>query len=206
MLKKKPDKKTIFIHIPKTGGTSISLNLRKTKEFIKLPHKHSGIKDVENYEDINTFAFVRNPYDRLVSAFFWTIRYREEFALNKEKFSFLEECDFNFEKFVLEILPRAETKRRVVFKPMHKYICDNKLNILVKHVGKFEYYNEHKKKIFKKLGLKNKEVEKRYVGKHKDYKEYSQDGRGQQGIRTLCLVIIRKKRRSALFSYSIYLL
>ena len=54
--------KYIFIHIPKTAGVSIYHALGKTDE-----QNHKTRWDYE--EDYFSFAFVRNPWDRLASAY-----------------------------------------------------------------------------------------------------------------------------------------
>ncbi len=55
-------KKSVFIHIPKCGGIS----LRKTFGFSDSDMCYGKIPDVCN--DEFKFAFVRNPFDRIVSA------------------------------------------------------------------------------------------------------------------------------------------
>ncbi len=95
-----PGRGYIFVHIPKTGGTSLALALeeRAMKDDLMLGDtpkavkrrrklkdvkaagrlwKHSTLADIEGLvsrEDIAemlTFTLVRNPYDRLVSYYHW---------------------------------------------------------------------------------------------------------------------------------------
>ena len=76
--------KIIFIHIPKTAGSSIEHLLRDEGryelDFIgvrngRSTHHYMGIelkmilKDL--YPKYYKFSFVRNPYDRLISEYFW---------------------------------------------------------------------------------------------------------------------------------------
>jgi hypothetical protein len=77
-------RKIIFIHIPKTAGSSIE-HLLSDGEKYKLDfigvrngrstHHYMGIelniilKDL--YKEYYKFSFVRNPYDRLISEYFW---------------------------------------------------------------------------------------------------------------------------------------
>ncbi len=93
-------RKYIFVHIPKTGGTSLALALedRAMKDDIMLGDtpkavkrrrkvkgietsgrlwKHSGLADIdglvstEEIAQMFTFTLVRNPWDRVVSYYHW---------------------------------------------------------------------------------------------------------------------------------------
>jgi hypothetical protein len=69
--------KLIFIHIPKNAGTSISSCFSTQR--INQPRKHASIEEVKNgfpteYKTYRKFAIVRNPYDRMVSYFFYLKR------------------------------------------------------------------------------------------------------------------------------------
>ena len=84
----------LFIHIPKTGGTNIEQNLKKKcnqtvfsewkNDLLPSPYnnvslQHQTYMTIYNYknelnidfENIKTFAIVRNPYDRIISDLFW---------------------------------------------------------------------------------------------------------------------------------------
>jgi hypothetical protein len=77
-------RKIIFIHIPKTAGSSIEHLLRDEGkyelDFIgvrngRSTHHYMGIELKlilkELYPTYYKFSFVRNPYDRLISEYFW---------------------------------------------------------------------------------------------------------------------------------------
>lgn len=91
-----PKRNFVFVHIPKTGGTSLALALedraaaddiligdtpkavrRKGRlAALQAPgrlHKHSTLRDVEGLypEDAFIFTVVRNPWDRMVSYYHW---------------------------------------------------------------------------------------------------------------------------------------
>lgn len=70
-----PKENALFIHIPKTGGTSIGEILTehgamKTKFRLEGSPNHSSIFDVKKeFPDAFRFAIVRNPWDRMWSLY-----------------------------------------------------------------------------------------------------------------------------------------
>ena len=76
------DRKIAFIHIPKTAGQSIDDLFRfKCDNYHYAGDHHNGhdfshctIKNMQSKIDVSNFfkfSFVRNPFDRLVSEFFF---------------------------------------------------------------------------------------------------------------------------------------
>jgi hypothetical protein len=65
------DKKILFIHIPKTGGNSFLTHPFYLEKIVGLGHFESQKLDYtkNNYDTI--FTIVRNPYSRLISAYFY---------------------------------------------------------------------------------------------------------------------------------------
>lgn len=93
----------LYIRVPKTASSSISQSLLDMKEngIIKYrPHQHSSIEEIKKeYRGINLkksiiLGSVRNPYDRLLSAY----TYIRKNKLNQPGLSFLKGMN-TFEKF-----------------------------------------------------------------------------------------------------------
>lgn len=59
--------RAIFVHVPRTGGTSISFALGAPKRHV--PVSRYAAFDWAAFNDYFKFALVRNPWDRLLSAF-----------------------------------------------------------------------------------------------------------------------------------------
>jgi len=95
-----PEHKTLFIHIPKTAGTSISNWINNNFISKEIQSKHTQISKIslENF----SFACVRNPYDRLISWYNFRLAkaYRDNnIPGNREFMLYCQEND-GFETFV----------------------------------------------------------------------------------------------------------
>ena len=67
--------KVIFIHIPKSAGTSIETYFNNSSFRIQ-PNKHDNIYQIKkrfinSYNNCRKFAIIRNPYDKMVSWYFY---------------------------------------------------------------------------------------------------------------------------------------
>src|SRR5580658_6306737 len=73
-------KKFVFIHTPKTGGTSIKAVLSRfvSSETTDMFHWHCSALDakrvLQHWSEYYSFAFVRNPYDIQVSMYNYILR------------------------------------------------------------------------------------------------------------------------------------
>ena len=70
--------KVIFIHIPKNAGTSIEEYFGNESVRIQ-PNKHADIYEIKrkfknSYNNYKKFTIIRNPYDKMVSWYFYLKR------------------------------------------------------------------------------------------------------------------------------------
>ena len=70
--------KTIFVHIPKNAGTAIEEYFGNSS-FIIQPGKHDSIHEIKKrflnvYNSYRKFTIIRNPYDKMVSWYFYLKR------------------------------------------------------------------------------------------------------------------------------------
>lgn len=94
------DLKTVFVHIPKTGGQSVSALLGITKgsiaNFYYEGRTHLTlpmIKEMQDVEGYYAFTFVRNPYNKIISEYNWRMRNIHSVVYNeptRERMSFTE--------------------------------------------------------------------------------------------------------------------
>ena len=144
--------KTIFIHIPKTAGTSLVNSIYNIN-----PEGHRSIlffKDIfrNDLNDYFKFCFVRNPYDRLYSSYMFLkkggVNIHDINAFD-QYLSFYKD----FEDFVINGLTEDLCKKIIHFTPQNYFICDNDGTILVDFVGRFESLEEDFLKLSEKLGV-----------------------------------------------------
>ena len=156
--------KTIFIHIPKTAGTSVESVFKPYVRLNNLVDRHATVHEIKNklpgvYKDYNKFTIVRNPYERMVSFYFYLKEYNELFRA-KWDISFIEWLN-NPEK--VEIPFNSDWIEKLgYFKNQEEWIDDTVTVI------KYENLNKEINDFFNKeinLPLKNNT-------KHKNYKTY----------------------------------
>jgi chondroitin 4-sulfotransferase 11 len=136
------DYNVIFIHVPKTAGTSM-----ERREFLGSGGHQTvhHFRDQEGFADAFTFAFVRNPWERYVSA--WS-------QMNEGRPS--------------EIVITAPV---VHFRPQHEFICDENGEILVDFVGRYENLLVDWAYVCATLGV-SAELAHHRPGKHGPYHAY----------------------------------
>ena len=161
-------KKFIFIHIQKTGGTSLRNVLKGTIPDLEEGRGgkyHVPLSDIlKSYprlrcDDYYTVAFIRNPWDRLVSWY-------SDISRNTKILPYGTSCPYNmlrqsvvrrarsFEDFILfchDILGRAG---RLPFSLNQiDYLMDMSGNFAADFIGRFENYQESAAALFRTLGL-----------------------------------------------------
>jgi hypothetical protein len=146
----------IFVHITKSAGTSIAKSL-----FSELPYHYTAsqyrvIYGRKKFSRYFKFAFVRNPWDRLYSAYSylkgggWNDK---DLQWAKENFSDVN----NFNDFVMNWLTPGRLNSHIHFWPQARFICDGKGDILLNHIAYFENINDEFTEICLKLNI-NKQL------------------------------------------------
>lgn len=124
--------------------------------------KH-GIIHTDFFESSFKFCFVRNPWDRLVSLFF----YRK---LDKEYENFRQFC-LDFKDQEIEPIGLYNSRLNSQFNEQLSWIIDEKGRLLVDFIGRFERLEEDFSKICRILGVRNK-LPHRNRSDHSGYRDY----------------------------------
>ena len=142
----------LFIHITKSAGTSVAKSL-----FGYLPYHYTAVQyrviyGRKAFNSYFKFAFVRNPWDRLLSAYSylraggWNDQDRHWY---KQNIGHLP--DFN--SFVLEWLDSNRLQSHLHLRPQCYFICDSRQRPLIDYLGYFETLPEDFARIAKVLGI-----------------------------------------------------
>ena len=127
--------KSIFIHIPKCAGTSIEKSLYSPAPARHQPAKYYQLQHPKEYESYYKFTLVRNPWDRLASAWHYL---REKPKKNDLKWSsFLSEFD-SFSDFVLNWLNKENSLKQIHLSPQYLFIENTFGAHDMNFIGKFE--------------------------------------------------------------------
>jgi hypothetical protein len=159
----------IFIHVPKTAGRSVHSSLLDAFNMeYSWPDNNLGghVSSVnyqsrykEEYDKFFKFAFVRNPWDRLVSAFFYMSNH---YIRPQCPFLKRERPHESFETFIKEDLPRFLLHTHV--RPQSFWVCDEDGEVNVDFVGRFESLNEDFKNVCNKLNAGNQKL--KFTNRH----------------------------------------
>nr|WP_297458430.1 sulfotransferase family 2 domain-containing protein [uncultured Halomonas sp.] len=157
--------RSIFIHIPKAGGTSIAKAIYGTDPgHIKL--KNYMARDQKKFSSYFKFSFVRNPVDRVASTFFY-LKKRPGIYIDK-KHPFNEVGKYSdINDFVLFGLDRFIENKNYFFEPQVSYLSVNG-EISLDFIGKLENINNDFSEVCKLLGV-SKELKHLNQGKNSSY-------------------------------------
>lgn len=148
----------LFVHVPKCAGTTV---IRQRPE---IAHGHRSAqffawRDPALFERAFVFGSVRNPYDRLVSAF----HYLRSDKTSKRDGEFGDNAVGHYKDFqafladLKSLRARSRTLGWVHFLPQSYYLCDGRGNVLVDYVARTETFAadlDHVNAVTK-LGLEN---------------------------------------------------
>jgi hypothetical protein len=172
-----PFLKYVFIHIPKCAGSSIHRALRVLHAQRSLPvgkskyHKHSKAVKVREvlgpaWNECFKFAFIRNPWDLMVSSYHWWLTYAEIFPALHQDVARVRGMD-TFDVFI-----RSEFGRSMLNEhrggDLTEWISDRD-KIIVDFVGRYENLNEDWSKVCRilqvpviQLGRENQVIRRDY--------------------------------------------
>jgi len=163
------DCRCIFIHIPKTAGTSISQTLFNIGSR-HVPYFEYEKANRRKFQRYFKFAFVRNPWDRLVS----TYCFLKKGGLNEMDRVWAEKHLADYDSFDSFVHGWENVWRWVHFKPQHYFICDTDMNLMVDYVGRMENLAEDYDFVARKINCEAT-LDVMNKGDHEHYRKYYSD-------------------------------
>jgi sulfotransferase famil protein len=165
--------KFIFIASPKTGTSSVHKFLDdnftglekwcaiRNGEQVKV-RGHSTAREIKfilqnEYNNYKTFAFVRNPYAKLVSGYFFYKKGGKVSIMNK-KYSIKNIIIEKAKSIIANVLPFKIWSVLYPYKSNFEYITDNNGRIIVDYIGRTEFLEVDLNIILKLIGIKKEEV------------------------------------------------
>jgi chondroitin 4-sulfotransferase 11 len=174
-----PDRRWIFVHIQKTGGTAVRSALGVEISDVRKHFFARELREVYGqaaWEQSFKFAFVRNPWDRLVS--WWSMinggRARAgAFPLNKFSAYVLRSAN-TFEEFIANCTEeiRDSDGRKHIFRNQIDYLTDENGRTIVDFIGRFERLQEDFDVITRRLGFERLELPRVNESQHLAYEDY----------------------------------
>ena len=195
----------IFVHIPKAAGVSISRSL-----FGNLGGGHVVIGAYRvvysktEFESYFKFSFVRNPWDRLVSAY----DFLEQGGLNDDDRRWWSEHGMgryrDFEDFVRNWVTRENVETSLHFLPQYRYLCAPfTRSICVDFVGSYEHLDRDYPYVRERLGLPP-DGELLHLNKTPTASTTARDFRGYYTAETRAIVAEVYREDIELFGYSFW--
>jgi len=157
--------KYAFVHINKTGGVSIETALGLPIQSHKTVKEYVAIMGLRRWRRIFTFAFVRNPWDRVVS------HYHHRVKTNQTN---LGTNPIGFKKWVCltygEQFPEYYDQPKY-FMSQVDWLTDESGKSAVNFIGKFETIEPDFKQVCRRLGV-NRELPHLNRSQRVGYPEY----------------------------------
>jgi hypothetical protein len=167
----------VFVQIPKTGGTSIadllSINPmpRGWDNVTKKYRQHFTISELIENTCLTTeqsdfyfkFAFVRNPWDRLLSEYIYRKRVHTGGLFSRISLKEMLTTKWTTRQRHMSI------KQHI--RPQCEYVYDNDVQC-VDFVGRFENLQEDFNIVCDKIGIPHQELPHKNTTDHKHYTEY----------------------------------
>ncbi|MHC4946986.1 MAG: sulfotransferase family 2 domain-containing protein [Planctomycetota bacterium] len=180
---KSDSRRFIFVHIQKTGGSSVKQAIRRhvpdARRFLGT-HDGAGPGQQElgrRWNKYFSFAVVRNPWDRLVSwySMISQVDFERRPKHRKNRFwRYVRENSSSFEEFLVnctDVIEDFDGRKSILFNQFD-YVSDDRGRLLVSFVGRFENLVADASHIFERIGMEGIELPHRTRSKHRHYRDY----------------------------------
>ena len=159
--------RVVFIHINKTGGTSIECALHLRSERLSAREKRARLGE-RRWQRAFKFAFVRNPWDKVVSHYHYRVR------TGKAGF---DDDHPPFGDWV-RLAYRDRNPRYydvpLMFASQLEWVADREGHVLVDFIGRFERLDEDFAEVCRHIGVRA-ELPRVKTTSHAHYRDFYDD-------------------------------
>ncbi|MGF1523654.1 MAG: sulfotransferase family protein [Leptolyngbyaceae cyanobacterium] len=190
--------RTIYIPIPKVACTSlkkafgmaIGLDLSPVESGAKSIHQIDfpciHVSEVEKFKNYKKIAFVRNPWDRLVSCYRDKVRENKQYTGRQEKL-FIDgvhrglvkygtfRAGMSFDEFAQAVSQIPDEDANPHFRSQFSFLTNKNDSIFTDFTGKFESLNEDFNRIFEQLNIPDITLPHANKSRRAKYIEYYND-------------------------------
>lgn len=135
--------KFIFLHIPKTGGTSVEFILQNK---YGSPHERhynvrhmQGVLENEEIDEYKIFTVIRNPFDRIISTWRWWAMHQDGFY-SKPWLHKYNVPETSFKEYVFMIKKYFEGDKTDDDNPSKFTVDSEKAPLTVSHIEKLDWW------------------------------------------------------------------
>ena len=174
-------RKLVFVHIQKTGGSTVHRLLEeKVPDLYRIGARHEfairGVKELEGWDEYFKFAFVRNPWDRLVS---WHAQIRRAQKTGRRPWNklwrYVHDNSSTFEEFIYNCTDEIEVEDGVRYSFAYNqldYVTDENGDLLVDFIGRLENFEKDVRSVFNRIGIAPEIIPRKNPSTHRHYSTF----------------------------------
>jgi chondroitin 4-sulfotransferase 11 len=170
-------RKLVFVHIQKTGGVTVNALLReRIPDLRSIVARHvsarRGMADLDGWDEYFKFAFIRNPWDRLVS---WYTMITTFDKPGNALWWYVQDNSSTFEEFIRNCTGEIEVKEGIYYSFAYNqldYVTDEHGDLLVDFIGRLENFDEGVREVFHRIGLESETVPHHNRSGHRHYSTF----------------------------------
>ena len=170
------------MHVPKTAGVSMlsfceQHRIRLLGHDTRDPHFMS-LAEYKQKHDPNcfAFAFVRNPWARAVSSFFYLQGGGQNAGDREDSQRYIQPYGRDFKGFVeFELMQRKDVLEQMHFRPQVDWLSDRNGQLVIDFVGQTETLQADLDQLCQLFGFSKHNLSHLNKSQHRDYREYYDD-------------------------------
>src|SRR5215212_3725330 len=170
-------RKVVFVHIQKTGGITVDRLLNERIPDLRLiGARHGfaslGMDELDDWNEYFKFAFVRNPWDRLVSWYSMVMTMPRD---GNELWRYVHDNSSTFDEFIHNCTDEVEIKDGGHYSFAYNqldYVTDDHGNLLVDFIGRLENFEKDIQEVFRSIGFELEAVPHENRSGHRHYSTF----------------------------------